>query len=313
MRNLFLFFIALLLLQNTSAQDLELQLSSKTLENRNVEISYKKNNPGNFTIGVKFDNLTNTFQSPESVFSVNGNSGVLITLNPTDKDKGINYSYQYRYIRGKLNPKLKENFCYILPYKAGEKVRVVEMGYVNEKYFGAEKQPDWKSYSIYTSQQDTVTAIRKGVVVEIVDKFDDKNPASVVYTSEKNYIIVEHEDGTLLKYSGFERGSITVQLGETVLPGSVLGINAPTQNFNYSISLLLYYLNSADFESLQGRTLSSPKSLYKILTPKFTFDGSTCDFIENKKEYTVFNNEEIIMREMSKKELKKYRASKGDK
>ena len=299
--------------QNASAQDQTLQLSSKRLDNRNVEISYEKSKPGDYTVAIKFNNLTNTSQSSEAVFSVNGNSGILLTLNPTDKNQSINYSYSYRYIRGKLNPKFKENFCYILPYKDGTKVSVVEMGYVNEKYFGAEKLSDWKSYAMYTKQQDTVTAVRKGMVVDIVDKFGDNSSGSVTFTSDKNFIIVEHEDGTLLRYSGFKRGSIAVQLGDDVLPGSVLGINGPAQNADYSISLLLYYLNSANFESLEGQTLSNPKSLNKILTPRFTFDGTTCDVVENRKEYTVFNNEEIITREMSKKEFKKYEASKGNK
>ena len=313
MKNIFLICVAFLILQNTFAQDKALRLSSKTLDNRNVEISYENSNPGSYTVVLKFSDLTNSYQSNESVFQVISGHGILLTLKPQDKDKGIRYAYKYTYIRGKLNPKFKENFCYVLPYKPGERVRVVEMGYINEKYFGAEKPSDWKSYSFITNNEDTVTAIRKGVVVEIVDEFDDGNSESVAYTSKKNYIIVEHGDGTLLRYSGFKRGSINLKMGEVVFPGSVLGLNSLRQNNNYSISLLLYYLHSADFQSLQGETLSNPKSLYKTLTPKFTFDGTKCDLLEDKKEYTAFNSEEIIMREMSKRELKKYKASNGNK
>ena len=313
MRNLFLIFSTLLVMQNTSAQEQVLKLSSKRLDNKSVEISYEKNKPGNYTIAVKFSNLTNTTQTSESVSSINSSSGTLLTLRPIDKNQGINYNFTYRYIPGKLKPKVKEDFCYILPYRSGEEVRVVEMGYANEKYFGAEKQSDWKSYSMITHQQDTVTATRKGEVVDIVDKFEDASSDNIAFTSSKNYLIVEHEDGTLLRYSGFKRGSIPVKLGEAVLPGSVLGINSHNQNNYYSISLLLYYLSSANFESLQGQTLANPKSLYKILTPTFTFDGTTCVVLENQKEYSAFNSEEIITREMSKKEIKKYEASKGNK
>lgn len=134
MRNLFLIFIALILLQNISAQDPTVQLSSKRLDNNNVEISYEKSKPGSYTVAIKFDNLTNTSQSPETVFAVYSRSGILLTLKPTDPNEGIGYSYKYNYVRGKLNPKVKENFCYILPYKVGKKVRISEMGYVNEKY-----------------------------------------------------------------------------------------------------------------------------------------------------------------------------------
>lgn len=310
MKKRYLFFIAILSLQNSFAQDQALRLSSKTLDSKNVEISYEKSKPGTYTVVVKFSDLTNTYQSTETVFTVNNDRGILLTLKPQNKDQGIGYRYKYTFIRGKLNPKFKEDFCYILPYKIGTKLRAVEAGYVNEKYFGAEKSSDWKSYSMITNQQDTVTAIRKALVIEVVDKFDDANSGDVAYTSAKNYILVEHEDGTLLRYSGFKKGSITVQPDDDVLPGTALGINAPLQSGHYSISLLLYYLNSANYESLQGQTLSSPKSLNNILTPKFTFDGTTCNFIENNKEYTVFNNEETITRELSKKELKKYQSSK---
>src|SRR5690606_34266959 len=147
MRSFFLIFIALFLLQNTSAQDQILKLSSKTLENRNVEIFYEKSTPGSYTVAIKFSSLTNTSQSSESVYTINGISGILLTLRPTDKNQGIAYSYKYSYIRGKLNPKFKDDFCYIFPYKVGRKVKSAEMGFANERYFGAEKQPDWKSYS----------------------------------------------------------------------------------------------------------------------------------------------------------------------
>ena len=185
------------------------------------------------------------------------------------------------------------------------------MGYANEKFFGAQKQSGWKSYSMSTKQSETVTAIRKGEVVDIVDTFEDANSENVAFTTSKNHLIVEHEDGTLLRYSGFKRGSIAVQLGDGVVPGSVLGINSPNQNANYSISLLLFYLSSANFESLQGQTLSNPKSLYTILTPMFTLDGIACTVLENRKEYSAYNSEEIITREMSKKELKKYQGTQG--
>ena len=307
MKNLFLILIALLLLQTTSAQDWEVQISSNVLDNEEIEIHYEKTKPGNFTVALKFTNLTNTLQSNESVMTVDSNNGILLTLKPRNKNQGISYrGLDYRYIRGKLNPKFNEEFCYTIPYKVGKKVRVLESEYLNVKYFGAEELSDWKSYSFITDLPDTVTAIRKGVVVDIVDKYEDKNSENIAYTSERNQIIVEHEDGTLLRYLGFKGGSIMVQLGEGVLPGSVLGINSLTQNSNYSIDLLLYYLNSANFESQQSQTLSNPKSVYKVLTPKFALEGSTCILIENRNEYIVYNNEEIITREMSKKELKKY-------
>ncbi len=149
------------------------------------------------------------------------------------------------------------------------------------------------------------------MVVDIVDKFDN-DTENIEYTSRRNYIIVEQEDGTLLRYSGFQQGSITVKTGETVVPGTALGMNIQRNN-HYQISLLLYYLNSADFESLRNQTLSRPKSLYEIVTPMFALNGDSCTVLENNHEYIAFHNDAIITRELSKKELKRYHSSGANK
>ncbi len=176
----------------------------------------------------------------------------------------------------------------------GTKVKVAEAYFANEKYFGAEKPSDWKSYVFYTEKQETVTAGRKGLVVEVVENFEAQTSKDIEYTTKKNYVLIEHEDGTLLRYMGFQKDGINVAPGDEVVPGTALGILAPTDSKYFQISLLLYHLASANFESLQGASLSQHKSLYKILRPQFNYDSTQTGFLVIGKEYTASNSEEYI-------------------
>ena len=110
-----------------------------------------------------------------------------------------------------------------------------------------------------------------------------------------------------MRYMGFKKNSIFVQPGDEVLPGSALGISAAANNNYYMVNLLLYYLKSANFEILQNATFANNQNLYKTLSPQFLFNDMPGN-PENGAEYISATTEEIITKEMSKKELKKYKA-----
>lgn len=177
-----------------------------------------------------------------------------------------------------------------------------EANYLGSTYFGKEKPQDWKSYVFYTSEQSEVTASRKGVVVELVNNENDQHLQDVNYTAKINYIIVEHDDGTLLRYSGFAQGSIPVKIGEIVYPGDILGKNARLTNGD-GISYMLYYLKSDNFENI-GKNGS--KGVYGFITPNFTTDSGV-GVLENNKEYKTTIKEDIIQQEMSKREINRYK------
>ncbi len=287
------------------AQERKLELSSERKSDKSVEISYKKTDPGYYTVVLNFSELTNTSGIKE-VYSINGTGGPLVTFKPTDPNQHINYRYSYQSIRGKLKPKMDLNFCYILPYATGTACEVVEAGLASERYFGAERPADWKSYLMYTEKEEMVTAIRKGIVVDITDQYEEEK--NVEFTTRLNSVIVEHEDGTLVRYLGFKKGSLKVKIGDPVFPNSLLGLNTRRSTKKFCISIFMYYLNSVDFESLREQTLSKQKSLYSIITPKFTVESNSCTLLENRKTYTAYSSKEIVTKEMSKRELKKYAA-----
>ncbi|RZK64375.1 MAG: hypothetical protein EOO95_11200 [Pedobacter sp.] len=295
--------IASLAFFKAEAQD-SFQISYRVNTNKSVDFDYQKSDPGTFTVLLKFNDLTNSLASREQQITSKNYSGRLLSLTPDNKDNGIGFGYSYTYIRGKLKPKYNPDFLYLIPYKKDVIVRVAESSFVNATYFGSTTPDDWKVYKFFTKTADTVTAIRKGIVVEVRDLHETDESADVAYTSKINDLIIEHSDGTLASYRGFKKGSISVKVGETVLPGSNLGINTKTNgNTFYGVSIMLYYLKSVDFESAKNANLKTSKSLYGIITPHFSTVESADVIPEPQQEYTSLRNPDVVKKELSKKEI----------
>jgi len=282
------------------AQEKELALSSKTNSDRSVSITAAKRSPGTYTVVLNFRELTNASESGDPVYRVRHDSDNILTLNPINKNQGIGLSYSYTYIRGELNPKYNKDFVYVLPYGKDRKVRAVESTFLNATYFGSTTPDDWKAYRFYTQEADTVTAVRKGIVVNVSDIYDEDNK-ELKYTSRVNTIIIEHADGTLATYKGFKKG-ILVKEGQTVFPGTALGINSIT-NERYGISLIITYLKSAEIGAAKQNPKET-KSLYGFITPYFCTAENANGILTSQKYYNTAITPEIIQKEMSKKEIK---------
>ncbi|WEK18303.1 MAG: hypothetical protein P0Y49_16045 [Candidatus Pedobacter colombiensis] len=287
-----------------NAQENPVKISTKVNTDKSVELSYEKPDPGTYTVLVKFRDLTNTDGSNEQDFTVKGYSGNMLTLKPRDAGQSIGYGYSYTYLRGKFEPKYDADFIYVLPYKVGSKVMVAESGFVGAKYFGNTAPDDWKVYRFYSKLQDTVTAVRKGVVVEIRDLHENDISNDVAYTNKSNDLVIEHADGTIATYKGFKKGSFAVVVGETVFPGTVLGVNSKSNaNSGFNIGLMLTYLKSKDID--RSRTLQNSKSLYGFITPRFATAENANVILEAKKEYNASLPAEVLKKELTKKEMKK--------
>lgn len=226
-------------------------------------------------------------------------------MNPTNKEQGIGYSLSYSYIRGKLKPKYDPEFVYILPYKNGTKVEAAESGFANAQYFGSTTPADWKSYRFYTKTEDTITAVRKGTVVDLKDLYESESKEGISFTTMVNLLTIEHADGTLATYRGFKKGSFAIKVGDVVFPGTKLGVNSKSSATSpYNVSLMLYYLKSDDIESTKDKNVKTDKSLYGFITAKFHTAENPSLFLVPQQEYTVAASPEIIQKEFTKKELK---------
>lgn len=283
-----------------NAQDKELTITSKRNDDKSVTLTAEKSSPGTYTVVLNFKELNNANLAGNSIYEVRHYTDNFLTLTPANKDQGISYSYGYSYIRGKLKPKYSPLFLYTLPYPRGRKVRAIESTFLNATYFGSTTPEDWKAYRFYTEEADTVTAVRKGIVVNVSD-LHDEDTKELRYTSKVNTVIIEHTDGTLATYKGFKKG-IFVKEGQTVFPGTALGINTIT-NERYGISLIITYLKSAEIGA-EKKSVKESKSLYGFITPYFCTTENANGILASQKYYTSAITPEIIQKEMTKKEIK---------
>jgi len=300
-----LVLLACLCYVRVQAQESPVKLNYTVNQNRSVTFDYVKTDPGNYTVVVKFPTLTNSYATNEQNATAGNYSGRLLQLEPTDKAQSIGFSYSYTFIRGKLKPKFDSGFVYLMPCKSGTKVRIQEVGFVGAAYFGNTTPDDWKVYRFSTLKEDTVTAIRKGIVVEVKDAYDTKLTEGLAFTSQTNTMTIEHADGTLAVYRHLKKGSFAVKVGQTVYPGTTLALNTQyAAKSMYGATVMIMYLKSKDFDAAKGQNISNSKSLYGFTTPHF-FTAEGADVVlEAQKEYTGASSSDLVKKEMTKKEQK---------
>lgn len=286
------------------AQESPIKITRKVAEDRSVDLDYEKEDPGTYTVVLKFSNLINASVMDDVAYTVKDYSGTITTLTPISQGQHVSFVFSYTYIRGKLNPKYDANFSYIFPHKKWTKIRVAESGFANARYFGSTTPDDWKVYRFYTDAESEVTAVRKGVVVYIKDLYE-VNP-DVVYTDKINALTIEHADGTLATYRGLKKGTVAVKAGQTVFPGTVLGTNSAYGGGDkHNVSIMITYLKSSDIGSARGQGIKNNKSLYGFITPKFFTAGNPLTDLVAKQIYVAEDvPQEIVKKEMTKKELK---------
>lgn len=304
-----LIFLLILTLQTTVAQKRAIEVSYKRNPDKSIDFSYKKTKPGSYSLSIHFTKLENAFYN-SSVLHIKSQSGHLFKLRPINKDEHIIFSYKSSYIRGITNPKVDHSFEYILPFSKGQSITINKASNVGEKYFGNKKPKNWESYIVAGKVQDSVFAMRKGIVVNIVNEHVFDTVYNRSFTTKTNSIRIEHKDGTYAIYKNLKKDSFLVKLGQTVYPRTKLGIMEKSikNKENYRLSFSIYFLSLDKFDNIQKekRTLTNRKSYHEYIAPHFvTSDGVTT--LEHKGKYSVDFDEEVLFKEFTKKEKKKYK------
>nr|WP_231372786.1 M23 family metallopeptidase [Aureivirga sp. CE67] len=69
-----------------------------------------------------------------------------------------------------------------------------------------------------------ITAIRGGVVIEVVQKFNKTCPSKKC-AKFNNYVIISHNDGTIAKYLHIKKGGARVKIGDEVKKGQLVALS----------------------------------------------------------------------------------------
>jgi hypothetical protein len=274
---------------------------------KSVSFNYKKNRPGSYFLILEFNSLNNT-RANTFKRVINSPSGSLTKLKPTNPDEGIGFRYSFKYYKGNLNSKIQYDYPYILPFDKGTTNFANELYSIKNTYLKKDLPKNWKSYSFEFENSEIIRAIRKGIVVEVINKFKSKSDKVYSYYSEKNSIEIEHKDGSIASYKGFGDNQINVKIGQLVFPQTKLGELAKYDSREkYRLYLSLY-----SFKTIEGKSLNNIKSSdieINYITPKFYINGDIKE-LKNRERFEVDYNEDVLFNEMRRREIKKYKSKK---
>ena len=274
---------------------------------KSVSFNYKKNRPGSYFLILEFNSLNNT-RANTFKRVINSPSGSLTKLKPTNPDEGIGFRYSFKYYKGNLNSKIQYDYPYILPFDKGTTNFANELYSIKNTYLKKDLPKNWKSYSFEFENSEIIRAIRKGIVIEVINKFKSKSDKVYSYYSEKNSIEIEHKDGSIASYKGFGDNQINVKIGQLVFPQTKLGELAKYDSREkYRLYLSLY-----SFKTIEGKSLNNIKSSdieINYITPKFYINGDIKE-LKNRERFEVDYNEDVLFNEMRRREIKKYKSKK---
>lgn len=266
-----------------------------TLEQRSQQIDflYTSKYYGSATVFVIFDKLDNAiFQSKPTV--IKGSSGRLFTLRPTRMSEPIDFSYRFVFIQGSLKPKVDKYFTYALPFKENIKVKATELPKLALDSLANRLTENWKAYIFESTAKNTVCASRTGIVIDVKNKLGVRSTLSG-FSDELFSIWVEHNDGTIAEYAGFDAENIFVKKGQKVHPQKALG----KLNEEGKLYFRVEYLAELIMEKKQKNV-----GRMECITPIFaTTDAEQT--LKPGETYAVKVDEALITLEMNKKEKKK--------
>jgi murein DD-endopeptidase MepM/ murein hydrolase activator NlpD len=297
-------FVFVILSLDGKSQNYTIEITSETNNDQSVDLSYVKEDYGSFYMNLSFNRLENGMASPYKGI-LKTTRGKLLTIRPINKNGGIGYSYTYTYIRGELNPKVDVDFVYILPVSKGKTIKALELSNLAETYFGNTKPKGWKAFQFAAVPGDTVFSARKGLVVEVKDGVESDPTLSYAYKGKANFILIEHEDGTLAQYDVLKKGSIMVKPGQTVFPHTPLAI-AGTYDVesNTQVRFYIYYLSEEYLDNTDKSYNAKKTNYYSFVNPLFhTSEGDV--HLKSAQDYRADFTEEHILKELSKREIKK--------
>jgi len=153
---------------------------------------------------------------------------------PRSRNKILNFSIinpakrslfrtQYRSVLGRLDARYDATYLYALPYQRG-KAYMLTQGF-NGKYTHKGKASYALDFKMPIGTH--IHAMREGVVVGLESKntehgFDPK------YASKANYIVIQHDDGSMAMYGHLNTNGVRVGLGEKVYKHQFIGFSGNT-------------------------------------------------------------------------------------
>ena len=201
------------------------------------------------TLSADYSNLKPDTPLPATMVFDPQSRTLALTFNQPDTLQGWELETKARSVVGSANAQHKDTYLYRLPFRKGEAFRV------DQSHGGAEShsQPATQYAVDFSMPVGTpVYASREGVVV-LLRNDSNKGGLKERYLDEANFIYIQHSDGTIAEYAHLKRGGVSVDIGQEISVGDMIGYSG---NTGYSSGPHLHF--NVFKVSGQGHQLSIP-------------------------------------------------------
>lgn len=155
-------------------------------------------------------------------------------------------------------------------------------------------QEGLEGLSIMLRKEELIYTTRRGLVVDVKEDFDDTEPVDSLQKNQKNHIIIQHDDCSYARYESLKEYNVIPNVGDKVDAGQLIAnLGDVEYDKGYSLNFFLYFI---DYD----------KAGYHYLRPDFLIEGQR-QHAESGGLYKSDHSIELILREMSKREKKKFR------
>lgn len=183
-------------------------------------------NPYTVTMSIDFELLNNlkTSSALPLFIEIPGKSKKkVLFLSRISSSVGVNYRSSYGWVRGSAFASHQENYLYKLPFLKGATVNV------SQGYHGETSHKGLSAYAVdFPVPVGTpIYAAREGVVVG-AEGGSNMGGSSPEYRKYANYVIIEHNDGTMGNYYHLKQGGTAVSIGQKVARGDLIGYSGNT-------------------------------------------------------------------------------------
>lgn len=184
-------------------------------------------NPEVIPVSVKIDFELKGFRVDDGnhktyVVEANSKKQALTTLSMGAKNKSYSFKYTYSPNYGDaLILEYDKDYNYDLPFEKGGEFKL------DQGYNGVFSHKGENALDFSMPEGTAIVAVRDGVVVEVND-LNDKGCPEKKCEKFNNRLLIYHPDGTFAEYAHFKKDGVSVEVGDTVKQGALIGYSGNT-------------------------------------------------------------------------------------
>ncbi|MDX1948883.1 MAG: M23 family metallopeptidase [Rickettsiales bacterium] len=173
-------------------------------------------------------------RSPEKII-LRGKENIKIAeIYVNQNGEEASFNFNFKATDGFIDAIHDNSYVYALPFEPGKTFKMIQ------GYGGKFSHTDEENYFSYDFRMPTGTPVfsaREGVVVKVREYYADGG-LDARLREKSNFVHIEHEDGTIGIYAHLARGGASVNIGDYVQKGQMIGFSG---NTGYSGSPHLHF------------------------------------------------------------------------